>query len=656
MKFGLRSLETALKSGVEPPHYKAPSSWRTPKPLARRPPQNVLASKSKPPQWVHFVGIGGCGMSSLAEALLSRGVAVQGSDLRLSERARRLREQGAVVHQGHCADHVTGAGLVVVSSAIPADNVEVRAARESNIPVVTRGKMLADFVHDRRVVAVTGSHGKSTTTGLIGAVLRHAGLNPLVILGGALKGFAAHPSVDTDMTGGGPQDLVICRDAINRVSTTVEDDQNETGRRGGPHEGSKNFAGEERAATPPPAQNALASKGAQPSTQWGVVEADESDGSFLHLGPEVVVLTHVDREHVDYWHGGVRHLQQALVDFVNRLPKHGVLIGCWDVPAVREVMEQTRCRRISYGLGEGADYRATHVEQSGLRTSFVVHAPPLCHPEHLFCHPERSLSLSFPRKRESTWTPASAGVTKEAQHGEVLFSPQSCSLRSHTLRGPLPRQARQDDRKGTQSPRVHVRLAGRHNVCNALAAIAVADIAGVPFDRVRKALAEFPGVARRLSVMGEANEVTVIDDYAHHPTEVRATLQAVRGAFPEQRVIALFQPHRHSRTKALLHDFAACFDDADIVLITDTDGAGETPQGVSAADMAAALQRQGHPHARYVGDMRALQRQALELARAHDVLLTLGAGYSVSLLAKALRDAQLIGQKQKCSVTVEKDA
>ena len=506
-----------------------PTQWGGCAPLSPKIPVDSKHSErpqgleSKPTQWVYFVGIGGQGMSSLAEVLLARGVAVQGSDLRLSERTQQLQAMGAVVHQGHHASHVIDAACVVVSSAIPSDNVEVQAAHKAKIPVVTRGKMLANLMDRCRSIAVTGSHGKSTTTGLIGYVLRHAGLNPTVILGGALRAFC-----------------------LPHLVTSLE-----------------------VSSLPKP----LEAKGrSPPRSGWGVVEADESDGSFLHLHPEIVVLTHVDREHVDYWHGGVKHLQRALVEFANGLPKHGFLVGCWDIAAVREVMEQVQCRWISYGLGEGAHYRATHVQQQGLRLSFNVW-----------------------QQREKT-----------------------------------PRELGQ----------IHLPLAGQHNVCNALAAIATADVLQVPFEKTQAALAQFPGVLRRLNVMGEADGVTVMDDYAHHPTEIRATLQAVRSAFPKRRIVALFQPHRHSRTKALLSDFAACFGHADIVLITDTYGAGEALQGVSAAHMAAAVRCQGHPQVHYAGDVQALQRQAVDLRQAGDVLLTLGAGHCMFLLAQALRDVK----------------
>ncbi|MEM7402487.1 MAG: UDP-N-acetylmuramate--L-alanine ligase [Myxococcota bacterium] len=451
---------------------------------------------------LHFVGVGGSGMSSLAEVFVRLGFRVQGSDLRLSQRTADLQARGVQVYEGHRADHVNGADAVVVSSAVPNDNAEVVAARQRHVPLLQRGSLLAQLMRFQHGIAVAGTHGKSTTTGLVGCVLQYTGLDPTVLVGGRVNHLGSHARV-----------------------------------------GKGSFL---------------------------VAEADESDGSFLQLRPSIAVLTNIDREHLDYWQGDVSYLQEACVQFADALPFYGTLVACCDCPLVRDVLRRTKSRWISYGLQPQAHYAATQIEQDGdgLHTSFVV------------CKQQQPLG------------------------------------------------------------RVRLRLAGQHNVQNALAAIAVGDLLQVPFERASQALTEFAGIGRRFHVVGQAGGVTVVDDYAHHPTAIRAVLQTAAQVFAGKRLVVLFQPHRYSRTQALLPEFAGCFALADRLLLTDIYAASESQATVHARDLLQAVQQQGHAHARYVGDIAAAVPQLLQLLQPGDVVLTLGAGSIASCAQQLLLQLQ----------------
>jgi UDP-N-acetylmuramate--alanine ligase len=436
---------------------------------------------------VYFIGIGGIGMSGIAELLLGHGFEVHGSDLKDSDTVQRLKERGAVVHLGHEERNVAGADVVVTSTAVTRDNPEVRAARRDGVPVIPRAEMLAELMRLKHGVAIAGSHGKTTTTSLVAAVLNHGGMDPTVVIGGK----------------------------VNQLGS-----------------------------------NAWLGNG-----EYLVAEADESDGSFLKLAPTIAVVTNLDLEHVDFWHGGLPQLQQAFVDFLNRLPFYGLGVVCIDEENVQKLLPRVDRRVVSYGKSRQADFQARDLVAHGLGSRFTV-----------------------------------------ARRGEVLGE-------------------------------VTLQLTGEHNVLNAVAAIAVADELAIHFATAAEALAGFEGVQRRFTQRGEAGGVTVVDDYGHHPTEIRATLAGARRAYPGRRIVALFQPHRYTRTAALMDDFGRAFNDADVVRVSDVYAAGEAPiEGATSAALASSMQEHGHRDAAYGGELdEAIALVSRELQRG-DLLLTLGAG------------------------------
>jgi UDP-N-acetylmuramate--alanine ligase len=436
---------------------------------------------------VHFIGIGGIGMSGIAELLIDLGFEVHGSDLKASDTVERLRERGAVVHVGHDEANVAGADVVVTSTAVSADNPEVRAARRDAVPVIPRAEMLAELMRLKHGVAIAGSHGKTTTTSLVAAVLNHAGIDPTVVIGGK----------------------------VNQLGS-----------------------------------NARLGRG-----DYLVAEADESDGSFLKLSPTLAVVTNLDLEHVDYWTGGLDQLKGAFIDFLNRLPFYGLGVVCIDEENVQQLLPEVTRRVVTYGRSKQADYQARDVEAEGLVTRFSVH-----------------------------------------KRGRVLGD-------------------------------IALQLTGEHNVLNALAAVAVADELEVSFADAKAALEDFEGVQRRFTHRGDAGGVTVIDDYGHHPVEVRATLAGARRAYKGRRIVVLFQPHRYSRTAALKDDFGRAFNDADVVRVADVYAAGEAPiEGADAPAIADSLVAHGHHDALAIGALDdAVAAIADELAPG-DVLITLGAG------------------------------
>jgi UDP-N-acetylmuramate--alanine ligase len=437
-------------------------------------------------QRIHFVGIGGSGMSGIAEVLLNLGHAVTGSDLRRSAVTDRLVALGARLAIGHDATHLQGAQVVVTSTAVRSDNPEVLEARRVGVPVIPRAEMLAELMRLKYGVAVAGSHGKTTTTSMVALVLDKGGLDPTVVLGGRLG-----------VLGSG----------------------------------------------------ARLGKG-----DFMVAEADESDRSFLKLSPTVAVVTNIDREHLDVYRD-LGDLQEAFVGFVNKVPFYGVAVLCLDDPPVQDILPRVERRVLTYGLSPQA-----HVSARGLKVE-----------------PEGSAFT------------ATLG-------GEELGE-------------------------------VRLQVPGAHNAVNSLAALAVGADLGVPFEKVRSALESFTGVDRRFQVRGEAGGITVIDDYGHHPTEIRATLETLRLRAGSRRTLVLFQPHRFTRTQALWDDFCRAFHPADVLLLTDVYGAGEEPiPGISAEELARAIAERGHRRADYAGDLRAATERLLAEARAGDVVLTLGAG------------------------------
>jgi UDP-N-acetylmuramate--alanine ligase len=436
---------------------------------------------------LHFVGVGGVGMSGIAEILRSLEFDVSGSDLRAGANTARLASLGVRIDVPHAAGNVHGSDVVVCSSAIPSNNPEVVEARELGIPVIGRADMLAELMRIKYGVAIAGSHGKTTTTSLVATVLRAAGLDPTVTVGGKMESLGSNARL-------GEGDLMV-------------------------------------------------------------TEADESDGTFLKLNPTIAVTTNIDPEHLDYW-GNFEKLLDAFVEFINHIPFYGLSVLCLDHPQVQNLLPRVTSRHVTYGVSPQADYSVRGVQYRGLQTHFHVY-----------------------------------------RRGEPLGG-------------------------------FRLRMPGAHNVLNCLAAIAVADELAVPRDITKEALATFDGVDRRFSVVGEVNGVTFIDDYGHHPAEVRATLDAARRAFPEvrHRVIAVFQPHRYSRTRDLFDDFALSFNQSDLLFLTPIYPAGEKPiDGVTSEALTQAIRDHGHQGVGLIDKDEVAERLAGVL-REGDVVITLGAG------------------------------
>jgi UDP-N-acetylmuramate--alanine ligase len=437
-------------------------------------------------QQIHFVGIGGAGMSGIAEVLLTLGYRVTGSDLRRGETVERLERLGAKVFTGHQPFHVEGAHVVVYSSAVALDNVEVQVARQRGIPVIPRAEMLAELMRLKYGIAIAGTHGKTTTTSIVAAVVAAGGFDPTVVVGGRVHGLGA---------------------------------------------------------------NAKLGQG-----EFLVAEADESDGSFLKLSPTIAVVTTVDAEHLDHY-ADLDAIRAAFLQFVNKVPFYGAAVVCLDDPNIQQMIPRIEKRVVTYGLESGADITARRLAFSGLHASFEV-----------------------------------------VQRGRPL--------------GPATLQ-----------------VPGRHNVLNALAAVAVGLDLEVPWDRLQQALAGFGGVQRRFQIRGEARGVLVVDDYGHHPAEIRATLAAAKAGF-DRRVITVFQPHRYTRTLHLRRDFLTAFYQSDVLIVMDIYGAGETPiEGVHARDLAEGIAAHGHREVHYMdGDRKGIVDYLWETTRSGDLVLTLGAG------------------------------
>lgn len=437
-------------------------------------------------QHVHFVGIGGAGMSGIAEVLINLGHTVSGSDLRRSAATDRLAALGARIFEGHAPGHVQGAQVVVTSTAVRPDNPEVLEARRQRVPVIPRAEMLAELMRLKHGIAVAGSHGKTTTTSMVALVLDRGGLDPTVVVGGRL--------------------------------------------------------------------GVLGSGARLGRGDYMVVEADESDRSFLRLSPTIAVVTNIDREHLDTYHD-MADLQEAFVGFVNKVPFFGSAVLCLDDPPLQDILSRVERRVITYGLSPNAQLSARDVRLGPGGASYSA-----------------------------------------ARGGQVLGQ-------------------------------VELKVPGLHNVLNSLAAVAVALDLEVPFEKVQAGLAEFTGVDRRFQTRGEKGGVLVIDDYGHHPTEIRATLEALRTLAGPRRCLVLFQPHRYTRTQHLWDEFCRCFLQADVLLLTDIYAAGEEPiEAISAQALAEAIAAKGHRQVRYAGDLKAAIDTLAAEARAGDIVLTLGAG------------------------------
>ncbi len=442
---------------------------------------------------VHFIGIGGVGMSGIAEVLHNLGYAISGSDRAASATVQRLQQLGIEVHVGHAAGNIAGADVVVVSSAINPDNPELAAAHAARIPVIPRAEMLGELMRFRRGVAIAGTHGKTTTTSLTASVLAEAGYDPTFVIGGQLNAAGANARLGTG--------------------------------------------------------------------QYLVAEADESDGSFLLLSPVIAVVTNIDADHLENYHGDFAEVKKAFADFLHRLPFYGLAVLCVDDPEVAALAEVTNRRALRYGIdSESADVRALNVRQQGFEMYFDLQLP--------------DAAATFP---------------------------------------------------------VTLNLPGRHNVLNALAAATIGWQLGVEAATIAAALKGFQGVGRRFHRRGEIaidqGSVLLVDDYGHHPREIAAVFAAARGGWPQRRLVVAFQPHRYSRTRDLLDDFANVLAEADVLVLTDVYPAGEAPiAGADGRALARAVRARGKVDPVLVEHPREFRDSLPSLLHDGDLLLLLGAG------------------------------
>ncbi len=434
---------------------------------------------------IHFVGIGGIGMSGIAEVLLNLGYRVSGSDIRESDTTERLRKLGGDISIGHRAENITAPHVVVTSSAVTRDNVEVIAAREKQIPVIPRAEMLAELMRLKYGVAIAGAHGKTTTTSMVATVLAAGGIDPTVVIGGKLNSLGTNAKL-------GQGDFLVA-------------------------------------------------------------EADESDGSFLKLSPTIAVVTTIDAEHLDYY-SDIDEIKDAFLAFINKVPFYGVSVLCLDQPHIQALIPKVEKRYQTYGTSLQADYQAREISLRPLGSRFkVIH------------------------------------------HGQDLGG-------------------------------FELSVPGVHNINNSLAAIAVARELEIELDVIRKALKDFSGVQRRFQIKGEVGGIIVVDDYGHHPTEVRATLAAAASGL-ERRVVVVFQPHRYTRTQHLLEEFFTAFNQADKLVVMDIYAAGEKPiPGVSGKALYEGIKKYGHRDVTYVPDKGKVVGYMLNVLRKGDLVITLGAG------------------------------
>lgn len=433
---------------------------------------------------IHFIGIGGIGMSGIAEVLLNLGFKVTGSDLRKTDITARLERLGARVFYGHGPENIEDVHVVVTSSAVRADNPEVQEAKRRLIPVIQRAEMLAELMRMKFSVAVAGAHGKTTTTSLVASVLRNAGLDPTCVIGGRLNSIGTNAKLG--------------------------------------------------------------------SGQYLVAEADESDGSFLLLFPSLAVVTNIDLEHLDHYKD-LDEIKAAFLAFMNKVPFFGVVIVCIDNENLASLIPSLKRRHVTYGLSEKAELRAVNLRHEGFSTRFDV-------------------------------------LHKNEKLGEITLS-----------------------------------TPGVHNVVNALAAIAVGMELNVTFDVMQDALGQFGGIHRRLELKCD-KDIKLIDDYGHHPTEIKATLSAIRSMW-KGRVLVAFQPHRYSRTKALLDEFVTSFDDADTLIITEIYAASEDRiDGISGSLLADRIRSGGHRNVMFVPTKEEIIDAVTNMAGPGDMVVTLGAG------------------------------
>jgi UDP-N-acetylmuramate--alanine ligase len=435
---------------------------------------------------IHFVGIGGIGMSGIAEVLLNSGYVVSGSDLQESEATRRLRSLGASVFVGHQEENLAGnPSVVVISTAVKYSNPEVLEARRRRIPVIPRAEMLAELMRMKYGVAVAGSHGKTTTTSLIAAVLSAAGLDPTMVIGGR----------------------------VHMLGTNAKMGQGE----------------------------------------FLVAEADESDGSFLLLSPTIAVVTNIDREHMDF-HQTMERLNDSFLTFMNQVPFYGLAVLCIDDANVHGLLPKVKKRFTTYGLSTEAEYSAENLKMTAAGVQFAA-----------------------------------------LRHGKLLGQ-------------------------------LRLNLPGRHSATNALAAIAVAHELEIPFTRVVEGLAAFTGIHRRFEIKGEPKGILIIDDYGHHPAEIRATIGAIRDSW-NRPLTVIFQPHRFTRTRDLFDEFLTAFEGADRLMLTEIYPAGEDPiSGITGEALYQAIKRKGHLDVEFVSDKNQIAQRLAERLNSGEIALTLGAG------------------------------
>jgi len=434
---------------------------------------------------IHFVGIGGIGMSGIAELLLNQGYRVSGSDLKESDTTRRLAELGGEIVIGHSAENIVECDVVVTSTAVKADNPEVIEAHRQHVAVIPRAEMLAELMRMKYGIAIAGTHGKTTTTSMMSVVLHHAGIDPTAVIGGKLDAFGS---------------------------------------------------------------NAKLGRG-----KFLVAEADESDGSFMHLSPTIAVVTNIDVDHLDFY-SGLEEIKQIFIDFINKVPFYGRAVLCLDDPNIQEILPEVKKRYLTYGFSSQADFYADDVQHRQGRTSFTAYF------------------------------------------------------------------------QGEELGRISFRMPGRHNVLNALAVIAVAHELEVPFQTVVGGFRNFGGLQRRFQQRDEVNGVMIIDDYGHHPAEIKATLAAAKSGW-SRRVVAVFQPHRYSRTAGLYEEFKTAFYQADVLLVTDVYAAGEEPiAGATGEALAQGVIEHGHKETYYRSTFEEVTELLTELVEPGDLVITLGAG------------------------------
>lgn len=453
---------------------------------------------------IHFVGIGGVGMSGIAQILLEMGYHVSGSDLKESEITRRLKGLGAVIHQGHDKKNLNGASVVVVSSAIPKNNPEVIAAQERQIPIWQRAEMLAKLMREKKGIAIAGAHGKTTTTSMVSMILEKSGLNPTIVIGGEVNDIGGNAKLGTG--------------------------------------------------------------------EYLVAEADESDGSMLRLDPHIIVVTNIEDDHLDHY-GSMENIIEAFKIFISKVPAEGFALLCHDNINIQHIRKDLKVRTITYGLEEQSDYMAKEIKMDNLSSGFQVWA-----------------------------------------YGKLLGE-------------------------------IKLRVPGLHNIYNALAATAVCLEQGVSIEQVKEYLALFSGVQRRFQIIGEVNEILVVDDYAHHPTEIKATLQAARDSW-KGRIIAVFQPHRYTRTRLLIGEFAKAFSQADIIILNEIYSAGEEPiSGVSIQKLHLAMEEYEGREVIFLPTKEEIMDHLAQMAKPGDLIITLGAGDICQVAEKLVRKLkELIGE------------